>query len=122
MSIKYLFFYRHHKIDSKSLVNKLNNQYVVDLETYLNLYELVNDKILIQNKETAQKLKTSFQHLRILFLNSLSSDETGQNFEDLLFNIPAEVSPKQTEVNLKQPRLVYNVFSFNFLKTSSWNY
>ncbi len=66
----------------------------------MNLYDLVNEKNLVQNKEAALKFRTTFQIVRTYFMNSLGSEESCQYFEDLLINLPVEANlPKQTEVN-----------------------
>lgn len=89
--------FSHHKIDAHSIVAKLKDQYIINLDQYLTIYEIVNDSV-ITNKEAAQRLKSSFALIRALFLSNLKfSPQTGLIFETLLVSLTVESSVKQTE-------------------------
>jgi len=96
----YLYaLFKHHKIDSKSIVANLSNQYIINLHQYLQMYELINENT-IQNKEAFQRLRSSFEVVRALFLANLEfSEETGNVFAMVLANLTnSDLSQvKQTE-------------------------
>jgi len=84
----YLFaLFEHHKIDSKSIVARLGNQFIISLGQYVQIYELVNENT-IQNKDAVQRLRSAFEVVRALFLSNLEfSAETGSVFATILANL-----------------------------------
>lgn len=90
----------HHKIDSKSIVTKYKDQYIISLDQYFKIYELANDKSLnvLNNKEAYQKFKSASLIIRALFMSNLEfSPETGLTFETMLLNLKVENFDKQNE-------------------------
>lgn len=83
--------FRHHKSNVSKLTSK---QSVVDCDQYLEFYDLVNDKSLVLNKDSLSKFKSSFQQIRTIFYQSLT---TSEYFEPILANLENETSARQTE-------------------------
>ncbi len=96
----YLYaLFQHHRVDSKSIVTKLSNQYIISLDQFLQMYDLVNENS-IQNKDAVQRLRSSFEVVRALFFANLEfSTETGSVFATILTNLTnSDLSQaKQTE-------------------------
>jgi hypothetical protein len=75
-------------------VDKLPSS-LVTVDEYLRIYEFVNEKLSL-TKETAQKLKTSFDIVRGAFVADLA-ENGGDYFEALFVPMPVEQSPRQSE-------------------------
>lgn len=88
----YLYYlFEHHKSNVSKLTSK---QSVIDCDQYLEFYDLVNDKSLVLNKDSLSKFKSSFQQIRTIFYQSLT---TSEYFEPILANLENETSARQTE-------------------------
>ena len=95
-TILLLFFLSFYNVDSKS-IQKFKNEDLFDFEQYNKLFDLVNDKTLNLQKDLLEKLKSSFQIIRSLFLQDVRSNGSVY-FETLLANLTPEKDNKQFEV------------------------
>lgn len=84
---------RHHKVDHRSK----STENLISFDQYIKLTDLLNDKALNLPKDVAQKLKTSFELSRGLFMQELSRNGSSY-FEILLKGLPSEAGQRQTDV------------------------
>ena len=115
-----LIFKRHHKISSKA--TKFDEQLAINLDQYLSIYELANDKTFVLPKDVALKFQSSFQIIRNIFLQNLNANGN-QYFEILLINLPLEDSPKQSEVKFrKDSNFLKSIFKNDENFQSFWSF